>query len=588
MAAVAKLIHLNCNGTYYQYPVVFSDELYNNYTTYKRNNTSVSNLGEACSAVDAVFSQIPGLTNGFWQTINLPVQTFYDPDANFNLLMETITPLCSYYGKFTRVGSDDWFPVGTFNLVDVSTNSGSVGYSYGNDYTNGLYLPADETSAPAYLIPFGGVYCFNSSYYGHIYAVEFQVFPENCLVDGKFIFDNIPRNILRMRIGFHCELATNSYYYFISNRAISYIDIQNYKTNYPDAYNTYNNYDFPAAPEPEPTDTDPYSQGGNSGEGGGTGDFDGTSDSVGIPGLPSLSATDTGFITLFNPSLSELQGLASYMWGSLFDISTFKKIFADPIDCILGLSIVPVSVPNGASKEVKVGNIGTGINMTTAAQQYVEVNCGTINVNEFWGSYLDYSPYTKAEIYLPYIGTHAISVDDIMGKSVQVVYHIDILSGACNAYVKCGSNVLYEFIGQCSSSIPINGNDWTNVINGVLNIAGNVGSMVATGGATAPMAAVGIASTAVNSFKPDIEKSGSLSGTGGMLAIQKPYLILTRPKQALPNRQNSFIGYPSFTTKKMGNLQGYTVVESTHLQGIPATEEEYKEIETILKDGVIF
>ena len=73
-----------------------------------------------------------------------------------------------------------------------------------------------------------------------------------------------------------------------------------------------------------------------------------------------------------------------------------------------------------------------------------------------------------------------------------------------------------------------------------------------------------------------------------MLAIQKPYLILTRPKQALPNRQNSFIGYPSFTTKKMGNLSGYTVVESTHLQGIPATEEEYKEIETILKDGVIF
>ena len=65
MPASVKLIHLNCNGTYYQYPVVFSDELYNNYGRYNRNNTSVSNLGEGCAAVDAVFSQISGLTDGF-------------------------------------------------------------------------------------------------------------------------------------------------------------------------------------------------------------------------------------------------------------------------------------------------------------------------------------------------------------------------------------------------------------------------------------------------------------------------------------------------------------------------------------------
>ena len=98
---------------------------------------------------------------------------------------------------------------------------------------------------------------------------------------------------------------------------------------------------------------------------------------------------------------------------------------------------------------------------------------------------------------------------------------------------------------------------------------------------------LGIASTAVNSMKPNIEKSGSLSGTGGMLGIQTPYLILTRPRQAIPAGQNRFIGYPAFITEILGNISGYTEVDSIHLEGINATGEELSEIETILKSGVI-
>lgn len=354
-------------------------------------------------------------------------------------------------------------------------------------------------------------------------------------------------------------------------------------------------YDGEVKPLP---DDDPFKPGGESDDGGGGGDFDDTSEPIDIPTLPSLSAADTGFISLYNPTLGELQQLAAYMWTGLFDINAFKKIFADPMDCILGLSIVPVSVPNGPRRGVAVGNISTGVLMTTAASQYVEVDCGSINVNEYWGAYLDYDPYTKAEIYLPYIGTHPVAVDDIMKKTVTIKYHVDILSGSCAAYVKCGASVLYEFIGQCSSSIPITGNDWTNVINGVLQIAGSVGTMVASGGLSAPVSAGSvmalgatagqIASTAINSMKPNIEKSGSVSGTGGMLAVQKPYIILTRPRQALPGSQNSFMGYPSFITTSLGALTGYTEVEYVHLDGIPATDEELNEIDLWLRKGVIF
>lgn len=333
---------------------------------------------------------------------------------------------------------------------------------------------------------------------------------------------------------------------------------------------------------------DPYSYGGISETGGGTGTFDNTGENVDFPADPTLSSVDTGFITLFNPSKSQLKSLANYMWGANFDLDTFKKLFANPMDAILGMSIVPVAVPNGGNKEVKVGNISTGIQMNEAASQFVTVDCGSLNVEEYWGAYLDYSPYTKAEIYLPYVGTHAISVDDIMGKTVQVKYKVDILSGACCAYVKCGGTVLYSFVGQCSCSIPITGNDWTNVVNGALSIAASIGSMVATGGASAPMSTAAIASTAVNSMKPNIEKSGSMGGMGGMMGIQKPYLILTRPRQALPDGQCNYMGYPSFMTVLLDDLEGYTEVESIHLEKINATQQELTEIEGLLKSGVIF
>lgn len=341
--------------------------------------------------------------------------------------------------------------------------------------------------------------------------------------------------------------------------------------------------------------TDPYNKGGSSGTGGGTGTFDGTGDNVDFPSLPTLSASETGFISLFNPTLGQLKNLSSYMWSDAFSLDAFKKIFADPMDAILGLSIVPVDVPEGGSGEITVGNIPTGITMTKAASQYVEVDCGTLDVKEYWGAYLDYEPYTKAELYLPYCGIHPIKTDDIMNKSVHIKYHIDILSGACCAYVKCGESVLYTFSGSCSCSIPITSADFTSTIVGAISIASSIGTMVATGGMSAPISMGGIvdavdsaASAAdIVNMKPSVERSGSIGSMAGMLAIQTPYLILTRPNQCLPKYQNTYEGYPAYITETISNLSGYTIFEEIHLNDMSCTDAEKNEIENLLKSGVI-
>ena len=168
---------------------------------------------------------------------------------------------------------------------------------------------------------------------------------------------------------------------------------------------------------------DPFNPGGNTDPSPKppAGDFDNTSDPIDVSQLPVLSAVDTRFISLFKPDLTQLQSLATYMWGANFDLETFKKLFNDPMAAILGLSIVPVVPPTAAAAPITLGNITTTISMPKITSQYVQVPCGTLNVNEYWGAYLDYSPFTKLEIYLPYIGVQTLDADDIMGRSVEVV-----------------------------------------------------------------------------------------------------------------------------------------------------------------------
>lgn len=335
-----------------------------------------------------------------------------------------------------------------------------------------------------------------------------------------------------------------------------------------------------------PTDSDPYNP--NNTHAGGDGETQPT-DEMADETLPTISAADTGFVTLYKPSISQMNALANYMWGTL-DIDSFKKIFANPMDVILGLSILPGIVPSGGSSSVKVGNIDTGVSMTKVGNQYVKFNCGSVTIKRKWGAFLDYSPYTKAFIYLPFIGVHPIDVDEIMNKSVSVSYNIDVLSGGCCAFVKVDGTTLYSYIGQCACSVPVTGKDWSTMINGVLGavsgVAGTIGS-IASGNVAGAIS--GIASVAQNvaGAKPSYQRSGTMGGMGGMMGIKTPYIIIERPVQAVPGYQNQIIGYPSFITRMIGDFRGYTEIEQCHLENIPCMGDEMIEIENILKTGVI-
>lgn len=351
-----------------------------------------------------------------------------------------------------------------------------------------------------------------------------------------------------------------------------------------------------------------------------------SSDTINYPVLPSLSAVTTGFISLWAPTEAQMLTLSEYMWNAdPLTINFWKKLFADPLQLIYGLNIIPLDLHNmtpaviDVAQNVVIGIIDTKIPMDHLNTQWVELDCGSIAIDETWGAYLDYDPYTKLEIYLPYCGMHPLKVDDFMPGSISVKYHIDLLTGSCVALVKSTKSnvhgdmldsVVYQFMGNCATQIPVTASQFADAVRSAVSIAASIGNMVAVG--VAGSAAAGSAKTPeiagdikarasskkimlgasavenVMSLKPSIERSGAIGSSGGMLAIQTPYLILTRPRQVRPESQSVYTGYPSFITETLGDLNGWTIIQAIHLDNIPCTSEELEEIDGLLKAGVIF
>lgn len=349
-------------------------------------------------------------------------------------------------------------------------------------------------------------------------------------------------------------------------------------------------------------DTDnPYGEGGSATIGGGDGTLDpGRLDEVDgteVPDLPTLGAVDTGFISLYNPTASILKSLYQFLWSNMFDVDTFKKLFADPMECIISLGILPCLPAGGGNKNINFGNVDTGVNCSVLTTQYAQVDCGSVEIEKYVGSFLDYSPFVKISLFLPFIGFVHLGVDDLMGASINVTYNVDCLSGDCIAFVSHSSRgVLYSYNGNCRTELPVTGANYTGALkNYYESVSGIIPSTISgasAGGAAGALGgfvggALDAASDVLFNSKPDFQRSGSLAGGVGMLGVQKPFVVIERPRYSVPNKVEQYAGQVSNITSRLGDCSGFTAVEFVHLDNLNATSEEILEIESMLYKGVI-
>ena len=355
---------------------------------------------------------------------------------------------------------------------------------------------------------------------------------------------------------------------------------------------------------------DPYAFSPESGEDGGYGDFDYSSDDTDFSRLPTLSACDVGFCKLYKMSASEVKSLATYLWG-LGSITSFLPIFSDPMECILSLGIVPVTPTTGSSEMITVGNLTTTVSGTKITKQFDTLDCGSIVLNgqQFSKSFMDYSPYTKAELFLPYIGTVALDIDEIMDASaLHLQYQFDLLSGACIAELKVEKNynyqnanhmhknVLYRYSGNIISNIPITGANYTQMYQAIVSavatgIGGAAGAETAktAAGAEAIEGKAALSNVAsASSMKAGIKRAGNATANCGYLGGQIPELILSLPKLAhLGEAQGKEVGFPRYGEYTLSAVSGYTKIMQVHLKNIKCTDTERDLIQQTLNAGVI-
>lgn len=351
-----------------------------------------------------------------------------------------------------------------------------------------------------------------------------------------------------------------------------------------------------------------------------------------------------GLVSVYNPTYAELQAFSQWLWVTYAD-ATIDKIWNNPFDGIISLHELYVTPDKGAKKYIKSGFLVSPVECDTVPNRYTEINCGSAIVPEYYGNYLDYSPYSKALCYLPFIGIVELNVDDIVGHAINIKYRVDSYSGACIALIECAKEgataVLYQFTGNCSVQLPIAGGTQAaikaaqlsagayqnayhiagvaglvggiasgaaQIINGVgsgiaQGLGGHIGGGIATGIGGIASGAASIIQGVQNqksqeafgnaaavsqtvSAKSSVQHSGQFGESFGAMGAKQPYLIIKRPVQVIvPNYQNEY-GYPAHKYVTIGECTGYLRCRGVHVNSARATDSELQLIEEILSGGV--
>lgn len=291
---------------------------------------------------------------------------------------------------------------------------------------------------------------------------------------------------------------------------------------------------------------------------------------------------------IYNPTQSELNSFGAWLWSSNF-VDQLLKLFNDPMQAIIGLHKVFAQPAISGASTIKVGYLDSGVSSNIVGNQYTTIDCGSVNISEYFGNVFDYDPFTQIYIYLPFVGIERLDIGEVMRGSVGVKYHVDVLTGACLAEITVirdgAGGILYTFAGNCATQYPVSSGSYMGIVASLASIAGGVVGTVASGGALAPVA-MGAVSGIMNAHTR-VNHSGAFSGNAGAMGVKTPYIIITRPQTCLADNFPAFNGYPANKTTVLSACSGFVKCETCHIENVPATDAELSEIEMLLKGGII-
>lgn len=260
-----------------------------------------------------------------------------------------------------------------------------------------------------------------------------------------------------------------------------------------------------------------------------------------------------------------------------------------PLDTDLKIGGVNVTYNN---ENIKVGQI------VSSATTSLSVLFGEFNIPRLSGTFLDYSPYTKYELLLPFAPTPVTLPDWCVNKTVQAIFLYDIYTTSCQYVIECNGERICSVSGCFGVDRPISAQNValkdasrlsaqvataSSVLGGVMSSAsGNIGGIVS--GAVSGVSALSqqIMSQKQN-YMYTVGANGDSSSVGLCHAV---HLKITRTLSAEDSNFTHVYGRPLCKYKKLSLVTGYTKCDNVNTTGLTCTETEKQRIKQLLETGI--
>lgn len=305
-----------------------------------------------------------------------------------------------------------------------------------------------------------------------------------------------------------------------------------------------------------------------------------------VPIVPVGSAS--ALWKIYHPTQAQVDQFGGWLWSSAF-VDQLLKIFNNPMESIIGLHKVYATPIDAGNTTIKVGYLDSQVPSAYIEEQYITVDCGSVDLYEVFGNVFDYSPFTDVNLYLPFVGIVRLDVSDVMRSTISIKYGVDVLTGACLAMVTVSrdgyDSILYQYSGNCAVQYPISSGSYMGIVSSIISVAGGVAATIATGGGAAPLA-LGVAGGAMSAHT-NVQHSGSFSGNAGAMGGKIPYLIISRPQTKLNSNYSEMEGTPNNHYVTVGECSGYIEARAVHVINVNATDTELDEIQSLLMNGII-
>lgn len=278
--------------------------------------------------------------------------------------------------------------------------------------------------------------------------------------------------------------------------------------------------------------------------------------------------------------------------------SVVQKFGGNPTQLISGCLWFPMDFSSGADKLVRIG----GWQATTAYGKIVTQPVKSLpgfnpviaaHPQASRGRYLNLSPYSKYQLYIPGAGIINLDTTELRGiNKIYVTRHVDAFTGRMFCLVQTDPDNIsdpYHYLaameGQWGIPISLNGtNNGGSVVSGTLGTIGAVAGAIVTGGASA---IVGAATAAIGTIANAIGTSPSNCSTGGAIVSMLEPMRLDTTFYKVVDEDNTRNGRPLCKVTTPSTLTGFMIAQKGDVV-MAGPLPEHEEVKRYLETGFFY